>query len=98
LGSGTPFDFGVRHWAEADRKDDGDSGQKGITSADSQCDPNVPEKGHQVKRSVNDAPIHFMYNKDGYYIKAAACYIAERFRKDARRNGIPIDSESQSPP
>jgi hypothetical protein len=39
--------------------------------------PEVPEKGHQAKGNEG---AHMLYNKDGYYTRAAACYILKAFK------------------
>jgi hypothetical protein len=52
-------------------------------AADTKCSgPEVPEKGHQAKGGQS---AHLAYNKDGYYTRAAACYIYNRFKAVAKR-------------
>jgi hypothetical protein len=46
--------------------------------ADEMCSgPEVAEKGHQAKGNEG---AHMLYNKDGYYTRAAACYILKAFK------------------
>jgi hypothetical protein len=51
-------------------------------AADAKCSgPEVPEKGHVAKSSKG---AHLAYNNDGYYTKAAACYIYNRYKAAAK--------------
>ena len=51
-------------------------------AADAKCSgPEVPEKGHVAKSSKG---AHLAYNNDGYYTRAAACYIYNRFKAHAK--------------
>jgi hypothetical protein len=44
-----------------------------------ECVADVQERGHQPAYKGEGA--HLAYNKDGYYIKAAACYVLEQWKK-----------------
>jgi hypothetical protein len=51
-------------------------------AADAKCaGQEVPEKGHVAKSSKG---AHLAYNNDGYYTRAAACYIYKRFKESAK--------------
>ena len=51
-------------------------------AADAKCSgPEVPEKGHVAKSSKG---AHLAYNNDGYYTRAAACYVYNRFKASAK--------------
>jgi hypothetical protein len=48
------------------------------SAAEEACSgPEVQEKGHQAKGNEG---AHMLYNKDGYYTRAAACYILKAFK------------------
>jgi hypothetical protein len=49
-----------------------------LVADDPGCAANVDPKGYVPK--VSGMP-HMAYNTDGYYIQAAACYIASQFKK-----------------
>jgi hypothetical protein len=52
-------------------------------AADAKCaGPEVEEKGHVAKSSKG---AHLAYNNDGYYTRAAACYIYNRFKASAKQ-------------
>ena len=38
------------------------------------------EKGHAIKGGGTGMAAHMAYNRDGYYVNAAACFIAKNFR------------------
>jgi hypothetical protein len=44
------------------------------------CAENVPERGHQPTVQGNE---HFVYGADGYYIKAAVCYIQRQLKSNS---------------
>jgi hypothetical protein len=51
-------------------------------AADAKCSgPEVPEKGHVAKSSKG---AHLAYNNDGFFVRAAACYIYNRFKATAK--------------
>jgi hypothetical protein len=61
----------------ADKKKREEQFIRAIMQQDPMCaGPEVAEKGHQAKGAEG---AHLLYNKDGHYIKAAACYIYKRF-------------------
>jgi hypothetical protein len=51
-----------------------------INLAAPNCTADVEEKGHQPI-TVKGESAHTVYNKDGYYVKAAACYIVSQYKK-----------------
>jgi hypothetical protein len=51
-------------------------------AADAKCSgPEVEEKGHVAKSSKG---AHLAYNADGYYTRAAACYIYNQFKASTK--------------
>jgi hypothetical protein len=45
------------------------------------CAAEVEERGHQPKLSGESA--HTAYNKDGYYVRAAACFVYNQWKKSS---------------
>ncbi|KAF2405390.1 alpha/beta-hydrolase [Trichodelitschia bisporula] len=54
----------------------------GIEEADECPAVDIAEKGHTPK-SYPPESAHTVYNKDGYYIKAAACFVAKQYKAAA---------------
>jgi Cutinase len=47
-----------------------------------ECPKDVPESGYVAKAGLSSGVgPHLSYNSDGYYVKAAACYIYDRFKQ-----------------
>jgi hypothetical protein len=45
------------------------------------CSDSVPEAGYEAKAGVKTGTgPHLSYNIDGYYVKAAACYIQKKYK------------------
>jgi hypothetical protein len=38
------------------------------------------ERGHQIASGGTGMAAHMAYNRDGYYVEAASCYITKKFK------------------
>jgi hypothetical protein len=78
--SGMP-EMGSSSKNEEDDDDEDTRRKRGnLVTRQAECGAEVQERGHVPAYKGEGA--HLAYNKDGYYIKAAACYVLEQWKKN----------------